>query len=71
MGLPLGGELVEEVGEPVFVAQLAVVNQQHGAHGGELLGERGEPEIGPAADFIAPRAGRERRIRVRKTCVRS
>ena len=51
-GFSIRGELGEEVGEVVVVVQFAVVRQQHDAGGGELLGERGEAEIGFGIDWV-------------------
>src|SRR5581483_12061895 len=36
----------EDVGEAVFIAQLAVVDQQHDGGRGKLLGQRSEAEVG-------------------------
>src|ERR1039458_1207871 len=50
-GAAIGGEVREDVAEFAVVLQLAVMDQQHGGHGGELLGERRQPEIGLLVDF--------------------
>ena len=42
---------MEEVGEPVFVMQLAITHQQHDRHGSELFGARGKTEIRARTDF--------------------
>ena len=53
MRFPVFRKVGENVGEPVFVAQLAIVHQQHDRHGGELLGARCQAEIGVRVD-LAP-----------------
>ncbi len=50
-GFAVGGEIGENVGEFVFVAELAVVHEQHDGHGGELLGAGGQAEICFRIDF--------------------
>lgn len=44
-GFSVGGELGKDVGEMVVVVEFAVVDEQHDARCGELLGERGQAEI--------------------------
>ncbi len=50
-GLAVGGKIGEDVGEFVVVAQLAVVDEQHDGHSGELLGAGSQAEIGLRVDF--------------------
>ncbi len=50
-GFTVGGKIGEDIGEGVVVAELAVADEQHDGHGGELLGAGGEAEIGFRVDF--------------------
>ena len=51
MDFPVFRKVGEDIGEPVFVAQLAIVHQQHDRHRGELLGARRQAEIGVLVNF--------------------
>ena len=44
-GLSVFRKVGEDIGEPVFVTQLAIVHQQHDRHGRELLGAGRQAEI--------------------------
>ncbi len=50
-GFAVDGEIGEDAGEFVVVAKLAVMDEQHDGHGGELLGARGEAEVGVRVDL--------------------
>src|SRR6266849_10784440 len=45
-GLAVGGEIGKKFRERLVVAKFSVVDEQHDGHGGELLRERSEAEIG-------------------------
>ena len=45
-GLAVGGKIGKELCERLVVAKFSVVDEQHDRHGGELLRERSEAEIG-------------------------
>ena len=49
--LPIVRKIREDIGKPVFVAQLAVMHQQHDRHGSELLGAGGEAKVGVSVDL--------------------
>ena len=53
MDFPYAGKSGKDVGEPVFVVQLAIVHQQHDRHGCELLGTRRQSEICVCVYFAA------------------
>src|ERR1035441_9359041 len=50
-GAAIGGEVREDAREFAVVLELAVMDQQHDGHGGELLGDGGQAEIGLPVDF--------------------
>ena len=45
-GLPVCGKLRKDIREVVVVSEFFVADEQHDAGCGELLGERGEAEVG-------------------------
>ena len=57
-GFSVRREFGEDFGQTFVVAQLAVVHQQHDGHRSELLGQRGEAEVGVLVDLADACAGR-------------
>ena len=52
-GFTVGGEIREDVGEGLVVAEFSVMDEKHDGHGGKLFGAGGQAEIGVGVDFCA------------------
>ena len=51
-GLSVGGELGEDLGERLVVAEFTVMDEEHDGHGCELLGDGREAEIGVLINLV-------------------